>query len=953
MRRTIYRPLIRYGLAVATVALMMWFKTITDAQFGDGSPLILFLCAVMITARCGGPGPGATATILSALVCAYFYSPTSGSSKVLNANDALRLFVFVVEGLALSGLMGSLISTREAAEETAHRALRQEEALRESEERLRLLVEGVRDYVIIMLDPDGRVASWNTGSERIKGYTAGEILGEHFSHFYTPEDRLAGKPDRELAVAEATGRFEEEGWRLRKDGSRYWAGVTTAAVRDVSGRLRGFAKVSRDLTERRNVEEAIRRSHDELEQRVRERTVELELANIALQEEVAERWKAVEEARSACLAAETATRAKGEFLANMSHEIRTPMNGVLGMLDLVLRSDLPRRQHEFLNLAKSSADTLLRLLNDILDFSKIEAGRLDLESTPFSIRETLGDSLKSLAVQVHEKGLELSCSIAPNVPEGLVGDPGRLSQVVGNLVGNAQKFTERGEIAVRVELEAQDNGCVLLHFAVRDTGVGVSPEKQQLIFAPFTQADSSTTRQYGGTGLGLAISSHLVDAMGGRIWLESLVGQGSTFHFTARFGVHDIDLRKPSPPRLDLAGLPVLVVDDNPTQRCILEELLLGWRMRPTAVASGPAGIAAMKEARDSGEPYALVLLDVLMPGMDGFQVAEWIQRDSELAGTAVMMVSSADFRGDSERCAAVGVSVFLRKPVKASELFDSILSVLGLASPTRAESSSTDAPPLPEPTRLLKILLAEDTPVNQRLVVTLLEDRGHTVVIANDGQEALDLHASSSFDLILMDVQMPRVDGFQATAAIRTAEAGTDRRIPIIAMTAHAMKGDRERCLAAGMDAYISKPIRAERFLSVVEGWTLPPEGPEATQDVGDLLSEAVFDLDAALARTRGKRSLLTKMGEIFLADYPHQMAEIRAALVGGDARTLERAGHRLKGSAGSLCARRVVTAAQRLEEVGRDGDFEKAEPVSARLEQELVRFEHALKVWDRGNDE
>ena len=353
--------------------------------------------------------------------------------------------------------------------------------------------------------------------------------------------------------------------------------------------------------------EALRRSHDELELRVHERTVELELVNITLQEEVAERLKAVEEAQRACEAAETATRAKGEFLANMSHEIRTPMNGVLGMIDLVIRSGLPQRQHDFLTLAKSSAETLLRLLNDILDFSKIEAGRLDLESTQFNIREVVGDSLKSLAVPVYEKGLELSCSIAPEVPEVLIGDPGRLSQVIGNLIGNARKFTERGEIEVRVEMEARDGSGVMLHCAVRDTGIGIRPEKQQLIFAPFTQADSSTTRQYGGTGLGLAICSHLVQEMGGRIWLESQMGKGSTFHFTARLLVHDDDRTRVARPRMDLKGLPVLVVDDNPTQRCVLEELLTGWAMTPTMAESGPAAITAMKQARDAGEPYALV----------------------------------------------------------------------------------------------------------------------------------------------------------------------------------------------------------------------------------------------------------------------------------------------------------------------------------------------------------
>jgi two-component system sensor histidine kinase/response regulator len=634
----------------------------------------------------------------------------------------------------------------------------------------------------------------------------------------------------------------------------------------------------------------------------------------------------------------------------MSHEIRTPMNGVLGMLDLVIRSGLPQRQHDFLTLARSSAETLLRLLNDILDFSKIEAGRLDLESTPFNIRDVVGDSLKSLALPVYEKGLELSCSIALDVPEVLFGDPGRLSQVVGNLIGNARKFTERGEIEVRVEVETRDDASAMLHFAVRDTGIGIPPEKQQLIFAPFTQADSTTTRQYGGTGLGLAICAHLAEKMGGRIWLESQVGEGSTFHFSARYEVHDDQMAPGASPRIDLQGLPVLVVDDNPTQRIILDELLRGWGMKPALADCGEEAIRAMTQARDAGEPYALVLLDVLMPGMDGFAVAEWIQRDPELAGTAVMLLSAADLRSDSERCAALGLSVFLRKPFKASELFDSVLKVVGIAPTSGAQTSSTEG--LPEPTRRLHVLLAEDTPVNQRLAVAILEDRGHTAYVANDGQEAIDLFSTNRLDLILMDVQMPRMDGFQATAAIRTLEAETGRHIPIIAMTAHAMKGDCERCLAAGMDGYISKPIRVERFLSVVEGWILPPERTLAHGVETERPTEAVFDPERALARAMGKRPLLTKLGKLFLAHYPDVLTEIDAALFAGDPRRLERAGHSLKSSACSICADRVAMAAERLEEIGRGGDIADAEPACARLRCELIDFDEALRKWEEGDE-
>ena len=646
-----------------------------------------------------------------------------------------------------------------------------------------------------------------------------------------------------------------------------------------------------------------------------------------------------------------ATRAKSEFLANMSHEIRTPMNGIIGMLDLTLRSDIAPRHREFLGLARSSAETLLRLLNDILDFSKIEAGKLELESAPFALRETFGNTMKSLAAPVHEKGLELSYMIAPDVPDALVGDPGRLSQVLVNLVGNALKFTAQGELAIRVERISQAEPGVTLHIRVRDTGIGIAPEKQQQIFGAFTQADSSTTRQFGGTGLGLTICSHLVQAMGGRIWVESVVGQGSTFHFTAQLRLQDQGAIGLVPSRVNLDGLPVLVVDDNATHRRVLEELVAAWGMKPTAVDGGPAAISAMMHAREADDPFALVLLDVLMPEMDGFEVARRIHQNAELSGTTIMMLSSIDDGDESRRCKEVGAAAFIRKPIRESELLSSILEALGLASMAQGGSPWADEiPALSPPIVRLRILLAEDTPVNQRLAVTLLEDRGHSVVVANDGREALDALARGSFDLILMDVQMPRMDGFEATAAIRAGEAVTGRRMPILAMTAHAMKGDRERCLAAGMDGYISKPIRAEQFLATVEGRLTAANEPEAAPEESrpsepDLIL-TVFDLPEALARARGKRPLLRKVADLFLADCPGLLEQMRGALAAGDGPMLERAAHRMKGSAANLSAARVVDLSGRLERAGSEGRLEGAVSVYDRLELEVDQLRDALEI-------
>jgi PAS domain S-box-containing protein len=918
MKKSSRRIVFEYGMAIVLVALMMPIKAITDRVFGGGPPLILFFSAVMVASWIGGLGPGLLATVLSSLACMWFYFEPVGSLMVHSMNDAFRLGVFIIEATVLSALMHSLHRARQRVEQTMREAVQKEIALREGEERFHFLVESVEDYAIIMLDPDGYITSWNAGAERIKGYTSAEIVGKHFSCFYTPQEIEDGVPQNMLRSVALNGRFEGEGWRVRKNGSRFWAHVFIRVIKDDEGHLLGYSKVTRDVTARKQSEEALQQANEQLA-------------------------KARDQA-------EEASRDKSEFLANMSHEIRTPMNGILGMLSLTLNSKLTSRQREFLTLAQSSAETLLRLLNDILDFSKIEAGMLQLESTAFGLREHLADTLKALAIPAQAKGLELTHSIAPDVPDGLLGDSGRLSQIIVNLVGNATKFTERGEVVVRVEKVTQTDDEIELRVTVRDTGIGIPAEKQVQIFAAFTQADNSMTRQYGGTGLGLTICAHLVQAMGGRIWVESQPSRGSSFHFTVRFGLqHELDgstIQSPLP-RRELAGLPVLVVDDNATNRLFLQELLGAWGLKPVLSDSGAAALAMLAEARKAGDPFPLVLLDALMPGMDGFAVAEQIQSDAGLAGTAIMMLSSVDYRDDTERCARLGISLYLRKPIRESDLFDSILSVLGVETRLPAPSAQLA---LPGPARRLRILLAEDTPVNRRLAVALLEDRGHKVVVANDGREALEVLATDAFDLILMDIQMPVMDGFQATAAIRASELNTGRHIPIIAMTAHAMKGDRERCLAAGMDGYVSKPIQQEQFLAAVEGQDCNDQlAADGADKAATGSTQVVFDVRAALARTQGREGLLREVIDLVREDYPRLLDQIRTAVATHDSAILQSAAHRLKGSVANLSAPRAVAVAQRLESIGRAGDFSDAQAACCQLEEEMARLEEALRAFGR----
>ena len=764
---------------------------------------------------------------------------------------------------------------------------------RRSEDELEQLFELSPDLLCIA-GFDGYFKRINPAWERTLGWSRAELMAVPYLDFVHPEDRVRTSSEAgDLAEGSDTIEFEN---RYRcKDGSFRW--LAWNAVPSMAQQV--VYAAARDITERRRAAIELQRARD---------------------------------------LAEAANRAKSEFLAHMSHEIRTPMNAIIGMTELVLDTELSPLQREYLGAAQDSAEGLLELLNEILDFSKIEARRVELEAVAFDPADLIGDTLRTLGARAQQKGLELASRIDPRVPNRVRGDPARLRQVVVNLVGNAIKFTPRGEVIVHVEREAESRADVTLRVSVSDTGIGVPAMKQEQIFDAFAQADSSTTRQFGGTGLGLAISRRLVELMGGRLWVESAPQQGSTFRFTMRLGRIGGVTKRAGARSFGAKHRSILVVDDNRSHREILLTTLAAWGLKPVGVSSGREALQTLARAERSKHPFDLALIDAEMPRMDGFALAARIHA-LERAARCVLMVVPGAHEDDEARCREWGAES-ITKPIKTSELFATLRRAAGLERRSRARAAAPARIPAMA-RRPLRVLVAEDHPVNQLLARRLLEKRGHHVCVVGSGREAVAAVRVEAFDAVLMDVQMPEMDGFEATAAIREEEVGRDRHLPIIAMTARALKGDRERCLAAGMDACVVKPVRPRDLILAVESLAEPARQREPD---GASPGNAVIDFEELGRRFAGDWTILGEVAELYLTDSPERMASLREAVSAADAPRICSIAHALKGALAHLSARPAASAAAVLERQGREDMLAGSEAALEHLETEVTRLRGAL---------
>ena len=818
------------------------------------------------------------------------------SAELTAANDKLRHELMQREAAirSLRQLISELLprhggrseSSEPASDDIAMLSQRIGDLVRDSEQSRRALANqkfALDQHAIVSItDAQGNITYANDKFCAISGFTRAELIGRN--HRIVKSALHPPSFFRDMWACIAGGAvWHGEICNRARDGHLYWVSATIVPLLDEHGLPEQYIGIRTDITDRKAAEAVVLQAKE---------------------------------------AAESASRAKSDFLANMSHEIRTPMNGIIGMTDLALDTDLSAEQREYLSIVKSSAEALLTIINDILDFSKIEAGKLLVEDIPFNLHRLLGETVKSLALHAHEKNLELICEIPPEIPRHLLGDPGRIRQILINLIGNAIKFTDHGEIAVHASLLASRESIAEIRISVRDTGIGISPEKQELIFESFTQEDTSTTRRYGGTGLGLSICRRLVELMGGAISLESQAGVGSTFHFVLPLHIDPL----PQPDEeisLDLAGRRLLIVDDNATNRRVLGGLLATWQIDVDSAESGAAALALM---RQPGQHFDAIILDAQMPEMDGYELARRLLLEHAQL-PPMMMLSSSAMRGDAQRCREAGITAYFSKPISAEELQSAIALLLagqGSAAPQRQPINRHS---LRERQRPLDILLVEDHPINQKLACGLLAKWGHRITLAADGQEALAHFAEHRFDLILMDLQMPVMGGLEATRRIRESELQQQLSpTPIIAMTAAAMDGDRAACLAAGMNDYVSKPIHIAEVLEKLAAI--------AGSEPAALLATS-FDYRAALQRA--DQETIAIVAGVFLDTWERDIDRLRTAVATEDPRLAERTAHSFRGSLACFAAEPAVNLAASLENRTRQGELLQLNDEIDALEREI----------------
>jgi PAS domain S-box-containing protein len=813
--------------------------------------------------------------------------------------------------------------------------------------------------IVAITDVKGRITYVNEKFCEISKYSREELLGQ--DHRIINSGYHQKEFIRNLWRTIAQGQVWRGELRNRaKNGSIYWVDTTIVPFLDELGKPYQYVAIRYDITSRKETEEALRVARDELEARVEERTTKLAEANADLQGQIRERKRAEEGMVRAREMAEGANRAKSEFLANMSHEIRTPMNAVIGMTELLLNTELTRRQREYAQTIRTSGENLLAIIDDVLDFSKIEAGEMRLEHIDFDLGRVVDDVALLAAERAYAKGLELANLVERDVPTALRGDPGRIRQILTNLLGNAIKFTEQGEVVLRTSLLEEVNGTAVLRFEVRDTGIGISREQQERLFRPFTQADASTTRRYGGTGLGLEISRQLVKLMGGEIGVESELGVGSTFFVTLPLTKQLVPVQLTSRPLAGLRNVNVLIVDDNRTNREILCEQAASWNMEAQSAENGSQALQMLRRAAESSDPYDLAILDMDMPGIDGMQLAQRIKADPNVSSTRLVLLTSVGQHGDTEEARRLGIEAYLTKPVRQSELYDSLVTVMGRL----AEEGAPDEGQLvtlhtvrEARTRSHgRVLVAEDNPTNQEVAVGILGMLGYEADVASDGLEALEALSRSSYAAVLMDVQMPEMDGYEATREIRHREESEERHVPIIAMTANALRGDKEKALDAGMDDYVSKPVNSGELAEVLKRW-MPQHEDLPEQDTRELgpdtgstatVTRAGSPLDESVLADLKEvgPDFLSRLARIFLRDAPSQLTALEESARGGDWSSVGRISHALKGNCSAVGAAGMAEMCAELQVATATRDIARAQELHGHLEEEFGRVRSALEA-------